>query len=269
MAAVAALVTAALLPGFTALAPGPDGGQVLSGVFPGGERPGYLYLPPHFDPAVRYPVVYLLHGIRGSPEEYLAGTDLAGFADTAITRGELRPFIAVLPAAGPDGTYNGEWAGPWERALLWTVAWTDANLPTIASARGRVLAGLSAGGFGAVDIGVRHPGLFQRIEAWSGYFQPLRDGPFKRASQQLLAANDPARLVRTDAPQLRRHGTRFFISSGPAHSHWFRPSESVAFARELHAVGVPAELRLYADRKGEWRQQLDAGLEWALPPVRR
>ncbi len=265
MATIAALVTAALLPGFTAVGHGPEGGQVLSGVFPGGQRPGYLYLPPRFDPAVRYPVVYLLHGIRGSPEEYLDGTDLAGFADKAITDGRLQPFIAVMPAAGPDRDYNGEWAGPWEQALLWTVDWTDANLPTIASAAGRVLAGLSAGGFGAMDIGLRHPSVFGRIEAWSGYFQPLRDGPFKQASNQVLAANDPTRLAVSEASVLERKHTRFFISSGPAHSHWFRPSESVDFARELRSLGLPAELRLFPDRKGEWREQLDAGLAWALP----
>lgn len=264
VAALAALATALLLPGFTALAPGPGGGQVLTGTFPGGERPGFVYLPPGFDPAVRYPVVYLLHGMRGSPDEYLGGTDLAGFADAAITDGRLRPFIAIVPAAGPSRDYNGEWAGPWERALLRTVAWTDANLPTIAGRRGRVLAGLSAGGFGAVDIGLRHPGLFGTIESWSGYFRPLHDGPFAHASHALLAANDPAQLVVSEEPLLAHLGTRFFVSTGPAHSHWFRPSESVDFALELQSLGLPATLRLYSDPRGEWRQQLDAGLEWAL-----
>lgn len=265
MAAIAAMVTAVLLPGFSAMAPGPAGGQVLSGVFPGGERPVYIYLPPRFDPAVRYPVVYLLHGIRGSPAEYLDGVDLAGFADRAISEGRLRPFIAVMPAAGPNRDYNGEWAGPWEQALLWTVAWTDANLPTIASAKGRVLAGLSAGGFGAVDIGLRHPRLFGRIESWSGYFEPLRDGPFKHASNALLAANDPTRIVRSRAPLLRQAGPRFFVSTGPAHSHWFRPSQSVAFAGELRSVGLPVVLRRFPNHAGEWRDQLDAGLAWAFP----
>ena len=170
-----------------------------------------------------------------------------------------------MPAAGPDRDYNGEWAGPWEQALIWTVDWTDANLPTIASADGRVLAGLSAGGFGAMDIGLRHPSVFGRIEAWSGYFQPLLDGPFKHASKQLLAANDPTRLAVSEASVLARRHTRFFVSSGPAHSHWFRPSESVDFARELRSLGLPAELRLFPDRKGEWRAQLDAGLAWAFP----
>jgi dipeptidyl aminopeptidase/acylaminoacyl peptidase len=72
MAMLAALVASAFLPGFAPFAAGADGGQVWSGVFPGTERPGYVYLPPGFVSTSRYPVVYLLHGMPGSPSEYLA-----------------------------------------------------------------------------------------------------------------------------------------------------------------------------------------------------
>jgi hypothetical protein len=71
-------------------------------------------------------------------------------------------------------------------------------------------------------------------------------------------------LAVSEAPVLARRHTRCFVSSGPAHSHWFRPTESVDFARELRSLGLPAELRLFPDRKGEWRAQLDAGLAWAF-----
>ena len=116
MPMLAAIATALLLPGFSPVTPGPAGGQVLEGTFPGTTRPGYVYLPPGFDELTRYPVVYLLHGMRGSPEEYIAATQLPVFADTEIAAGHVRPFIAVLPAAGATADYDGEWAGPWERA---------------------------------------------------------------------------------------------------------------------------------------------------------
>lgn len=265
MAAIAALVTAALLPGFTPLAAGPDGGRVLTGVFPGGERPGYLYLPPHFDRATRYPVVYLLHGLRGSPEEYLAGTHLPGFADAAITAGRLRPFIAVMPAAGPDGAYNGEWAGPWEDALLRTVAWTDANLPTVVSPSGRILAGLSAGGFGAVDIGLRHPSVFGGVGSWDGYFTPFRDGPLAHATAAQLAAHDPMLLVREEAATLRHDGMRFYVSAGGNHGA-IRTSGSLAFARELRRLRLPLEVWLLprAERGHFWTATVPTALRFAL-----
>jgi S-formylglutathione hydrolase FrmB len=129
-----------------------------------------------------------------------------------------------------------------------------------------VIAGLSAGGYGAADIGLRHPGVFGAIESWSGYFTPLRDGPFKGADKAQLAANDPSQLAVSEQPLLARSGTRFFVSSGPSHSHWFRSWDTVVFAQELRRLGLPVELRLYSDRKGEWRNQLDAGLLWAFRP---
>jgi len=267
MAPLAALVVSLLLPGFTPLPAGggAGAGQVLAGVLPGTSRTGYVYLPPGFTTARRYPVVYLLHGMPGSPSEFLDGTQLPEWADAQIGAGSIRPFIGILPAAGPDHHYNGEWAGPWETALVdHVVPWVDGTLPTIRSRDARTLAGLSAGGFGAVDIALRNPGLFGTVESWSGYFTPLHDGPFKGASKATLAANDPVLLARGDAARLRALGTRFFLSTGPFHSHWFRPAQTVAFARELRGLGVRERFMRVASTKGEYGAQLAAGLAWAL-----
>jgi enterochelin esterase-like enzyme len=262
---LAVLAAAVVLPGFAPVATGPNGGQVLSGPLPGTERAGYVYLPPGFSEAKHYRVVYLLHGMPGSPSEFLVGAGLLDWADPQIVAGAEPAFIAVMPAAGPRQQYNGEWAGPWERALVRRVVpWVDAHLPTEQSAPGRVLAGLSAGGFGAVDIALRNPGVFGTVESWSGYFTPLHDGPFKHASKQVLAENDPVLLARGDAARLRANGVRFFLSTGPYHSHWFRPAQTVDFARELHRLGVRERLMRVAKAKGEYGAQLAAGLGWAL-----
>jgi 4-hydroxy-tetrahydrodipicolinate synthase len=135
-------------------------------------------------------------------------------------------------------------------------------LPTQRTAAGRVLAGLSAGGFGAVDIGLRNPQLFGTIESWSGYFKPVLDGPFKDATPAVLAANDPTRLVVAERPLLSK--TRFFVSTGPPHSRWAPPSQTIDYARRLRALGLRYTLRVYTSRRGEWRDQLDDGLRWAL-----
>ena len=254
-----------LLPGFTPSGTGPTGGQVLERRLPGRPAAGLRLSAAGFDPAVRYPVVYLLHGIRGSPEEYLDGTELAGFADRrSPTAGCARSSPSCRPQGRPRlqrrvGGTVGARAG---RA----VDWMDAQLPTIASARGRVIAGLSAGGFGAIDIGLRHPSVFGRDRV----VERLLPAAARRAVQArvapLLAANDPTRLVRSEARLLAREHTRFFVSSGPG-AQPLVPAVRVAstFARELRSLGLPAELRLFPDRKGEWREQLDAGLGWAFP----
>jgi enterochelin esterase-like enzyme len=259
------IASCCLLPGFAPYSTGPAGGSVLTGTFPGEERPGFVYLPPGFTTASRYPVVYLLHGMPGSPTEYLDGTELANWADTQIGQGSVAPFIAVLPAAGPDRGYNGEWAGAVSAPLVQRIIpFVDGHLPTVATRDGRVIAGLSAGGFGAVDIGLRHLDLFGTIEAWSAYFTPLRDGPFKHASPRMLAANDPTKLAPSVAATMRQDRTRFFLSTGPGHSHWFKPAQTTAFLGELRTLRIPAAYHVYASRKGEWREQFDTGLEWAF-----
>src|SRR5262249_25177515 len=268
MHALAAIVTAFALPGFTQAALEPGGGRLLEGTFPGTVRAGYVYLPPGFDPANRYPVVYLLHGMPGSPSEYPDGTQLGKFADASIAAGLVRPFIGVIPAAGTTSRYNGEWAGRWEAALVEHVLpWVDSALPTIAAPTGRVIAGLSAGGSGAVDIGLRHPNLFGAIESWSGYFSPLRDGPFKHAATATLAANDPTLLAEHEAMRLRTAGVRFFVSTGPGHSHWIPDGASRQFADELRGLGLRTTYRSYANSRGQWRGHVPAGPPGGLAPA--
>ena len=80
----------------------------------------------------------------------------------------------------------------------------------------------------------------------------------------MLAANDPTLLARSQAAVLRQDGVRFFLSTGPAHSHWFRPQQTTAFTRELRGLGLDVSYHLYADKKGEYGTQLAVGLGFAL-----
>ncbi len=268
--AAAVLALAAPAAGWTQAATGPDGGSVWLGRIPNtfvaDNRLSALYLPPGYDPRRRYPVVYLLHGMRGSPSSIVDGLHLADVADGLIATGST-PFIAVIPVAGPTVHPNsGEWAGVWEDYLVRdVVSWTDANLPTIASPAGRALEGLCAGGYGALDIGLRHPGIFGTLGSWEGYFAPVfRDGPFVAASAAQLRAHDPSLLVRSEAPTLRRAGVRFYVSVGGNHGH-IRRAWSLAFARELHTLHLPHDLWLLPRRRRGhfWSATLPSALAYA------
>jgi enterochelin esterase-like enzyme len=263
------------LPGFHVSTYGGAGGTVLEGYIPGlyaparatSRTPSYVYLPPHFTTARRYPVVYLLHGMPGTPRIYMgAPSHLPQVAAQVLAAGG-RPFIAVAPYAGP-ATERGraEWAGQWEDYLVHDVVpWTDAHLPTISSPAGRVVAGLSAGGYGAIDIGLRHLDLFGTLESWSGYFHPLADGPFVHASASYLAAHDPTHLVRREAVQLRRDHTRFELSTGVGHGE-ISPAMTTAFAAELHSLHLTSDLwRVPASHAGPgYPAQMTHGLAYAF-----
>jgi enterochelin esterase-like enzyme len=264
------------VPGFTLIAGGGDGGTVWSGRIPNPFVPADVrltdvYLPPHFAPGERYPVLYLLHGFWGAPSSFVVSLKLADVADSLIQSGAARPFIAVMPPGGlPDGTKRqralSEWAGVWEDYVVKTVVpWVDSHLPAAHRPAGRAIAGVSAGGFGAVDIALRHLGVFSKAESWEGYFTPFRDGPFTHASAATLAAHDPTLLVQENAAAIRAHALHFFLSTGGSHGAVKR-SWTLEFARELKALRIPARLWVQPlGVKGFGRHQLPAALIWAEP----
>jgi hypothetical protein len=264
------------LPNFTLFDTGPAGGTVWTGripnpFVPSDRRNAYLYLPPDFSPDKRYPVLYLLHGFWGDPSSFILGLHITQIADGAISSGKARPFIAVMPPGGPPSgskseRAKGEWAGPSEDYIVHTVVpWTDAHLPTVRSERMRAIAGVSAGAFGAVDMALRHVGLFQTAESWEGYFQPFRDGPFEHASGAALAAHNPTLLARKESASIRRHGLRFFLSTGGSHGAVKR-DWTFEFERELRGLRIGS--RLWAQPPGVpnfGRNQLPAALQYAEP----
>jgi enterochelin esterase-like enzyme len=260
-----------LLAGWVSAKTGPQGGVVLTGQIPNPYMPDVrqsaIYLPPGYDPSHRYPVVYLLHGLPGAPSSFYVGMQLAEVADSLIAQRLSPPFIAVMPVGGPTvDPEQGEWAGAWEKYVVNSVVpWTDAHLSTIAASRGRALAGLCAGGYGAMDIGLRHPNLFCTLESWEGYFAPVfRDGPFVRASPAYLQANNPTLLVRSRAPLLRKLGVRFYVSVGGGHGGVKR-SWTLSFAAELDTLHLMHQLwRLPQSERGSfWRATLPSALTYA------
>lgn len=249
---------------------GPDGGTAWLGripnrFVPNDHRLSGVYLPPGVSASSRYPVIYLLHGMSGGPTSYIDGMRLPQTADDLISSHVIRPFIAVMPVGGPTvHRDSGEWAGPWESYLADDVVqWADAHLPTIPTRAARTLAGLSAGGFGAIDIGLRHPALFGTLESWGGYFAPFHDGPFVDATKTTLAAHTPTLLVREEAGKLRSFATRFFLSSGPSHGD-ITQQATIAFAHEVADLGLSCHLYLVpAGERDPWRAQLGPGIRAA------
>jgi enterochelin esterase-like enzyme len=228
------------------------------------RRPSYIYLPT-YGAAARYPVAYLLHGFPGSPSTFVHGAGIVAVADNLIRSGELRPLIVVMPVAGRTPRYNGEWAGPWEQYVIDDVLrWTEEHLPTIASPAGRAIGGLSAGGFGAVDIAFRHPRLFGTIEAWAGYFHPLRDGPFAHATRAQLLSNDPSVIAHRLAATLRHEEVRILLAAGR------QDPTDVARARQfgleltkLHVENVLV-LRPGAHHESFWKRILPVALAYTF-----
>ena len=195
----------------------------------------------------------------------MGGLRLAAVADSLIHARRVRPFVAVLPPAGQSAQFAGEWTGSWERYVVQDVVpWADRHLPLTAAPRARTLAGYSAGGYGSIDIGLRHPGLFGTLESWSGYFKAPGDGSLAHATAAERTAHDPQALVRADAAALRAGHLRVFLSAGSSEPKTLRAART--FARELSGLNVDHVLRVTAGghHGRTWRAVLPAGLVYAV-----
>jgi enterochelin esterase-like enzyme len=201
-----------------------------------------VYLPPGYATSTRhYPVLYLLHGFPGRPLAFLETVDLGVIDDAVAARGG-RQAILVMPF-GSTGTFNDkEWADGVGRGQGWgtfvardVVRAIDARYRTIPTAQGRAIAGLSEGGFGAIDIALHHPAEFSVVESWSGYERPDAIRSIYGKHLRLLSANDPLRALPQLAPELRRLGTYFWFYSGSTDR---LRKQNRAFAAELTRYGI-------------------------------
>ena len=113
----------------------------------------------------RYPVVYLLHGLKGSANDWVSNR--AHLADYAAAY----PFIIVVPE-GHDGWYTDSATVPNERYESYIVEElipdVDRRFRTVASREGRAVAGLSMGGYGSLKFGLKHPESFAFAASMSG-----------------------------------------------------------------------------------------------------
>src|SRR5207302_693395 len=132
-----------------------------------------------------------------------------------------QPLILVMPF-GSTGTFTDkEWANAiranegWETFVAHDlVRAIDSRYRTIATGAGRALGGLSEGGYGALNIGLHHPGEFKVLEGWSGYETAFPLPAIFDRSPALLADNSPMKSVIRVAPELRGDRTFIWFYSG-------------------------------------------------------
>ena len=138
----------------------------------GGTLPAIVYLPPGYhNQSRRYRVIYFLHGLPADPSSYTQNAFVA-----QELAGSGRRAIVVAPQGARNDNSDREYLdwGPtenWPQAIVHDLTrCIDARYRTIANRSGRALIGLSAGGYGAFNIGLRNLSTFAAVESWSGYF---------------------------------------------------------------------------------------------------
>ncbi|MCW8195328.1 esterase family protein [Proteobacteria bacterium 005FR1] len=139
------------------------------------EYPYSIYLPDDYQISnLSYPVLYLLHGSTGSEMSWATSGKIKATADRLIAEGKINPLIIVMPGHNESWWADGN-DEPAQTALLKDLfPHVEKQYRTIEERSGRAVAGLSAGGFGTVNLILQFPELFATGAALSpAVYTPL------------------------------------------------------------------------------------------------
>ena len=131
----------------------------------------------------KYPVLYLLHGMGGDEEAWIATGRAAEILDNLIASGKAVPMIVVMPngnisqqaapgeALGlpkqPSFNLPKTMEGSFEEAFPEIKEFIEGHYRTINDKSHRAIAGLSMGGFHSQVISANHPDWFKYVGLFS------------------------------------------------------------------------------------------------------
>lgn len=179
------------------------------------EMPYRVIVPQGYDDktnaAVKYTVIYLLHGLSGHYTNWADKTKLSEYATK-------HSFIIVMPE-GNDGWYTDSVSVPNDKYESYIVKELipeiDVRFRTLADRDHRMIAGLSMGGYGSLKFGLKYPEMFSLIGSFSGAlgaasFNEKNAGPnigkgidaiYGPDDSETRKANDIFKIVREITPE--------------------------------------------------------------------
>lgn len=225
----------------------------------GTPLPYNVILPPDYKSDAsknrRYPVIYLLHGLSGSADNWVS--DRSRLAEYAARY----PFI-VVAAEGRNSWYTDSATAPAEKFESYIVKElipdVDTRFRTIAAREGRAVAGLSMGGYGSLKFGLKYPTMFAFVGSMSGALGAaswLPDeklpafarpsiarayGPAGEPDNETRKANDIFRLVRDLTPEQTKALPFLYLDCG---TEDFLINDNRNFSALLIEKKVPHEFR--------------------------
>jgi len=223
--------------------------------------PYCVLLPPSYDAQKtrRYPVLYFLHGLGGNEQMFF---DSGGWelVQELWQEGKIGEFLIVVPRGGSSFFINSQ-----NGKYRYEDFFIKEFLPAVekryrirATRESRGIAGISMGGYGALHLAFRHPGLFAVVSAHSaalidklptiaasnsrvsGPLQIFGDVFGSPLDQAFWNANNPIVLART----ANLSGLKIYFDCGEQDDYGFENG-----AQTLHNVldsrRIPHDFHLY------------------------
>ncbi len=140
-------------------------------------RKAIIYTPPGYSKDIKYPVLYLLHGIGGDETEWLNKGQPEVILDNLYADNKIAPMIVVMPngramkddraIGNPFDSVRVQAFSTFEKDLLADlIPFVEKSYPVYQDREHRAIAGLSMGGGQALNFGLGNLDMF----AWIGGF---------------------------------------------------------------------------------------------------
>jgi S-formylglutathione hydrolase FrmB len=161
--------------------------------------PYRVFLPKGYTPDKHYSVVYFLHGRNGN-RFLLDSLDYCQQLDLLVDQ-KNNSFIAVAPEGQSSYWMNGalthlNWGDAITQELVKDV---EKKLPVFQEPKGRLIAGISMGGHGAIQLSLNYPGIYGAVAAHSPVFrtqeEASRDFYFEFGTGPDFQHRDPFSLM--------------------------------------------------------------------------
>jgi enterochelin esterase-like enzyme len=237
---------------------------------------GYLvYLPDGYrENSRRYPVLYLLHGSGDDENNWLKSVNVKQHVDQLIAQGAIPPAIVVMPGC------KGSWWIDAPRAHAETAFWKEL-VPAIDTQyrtlddKGRLIAGVSMGGYGAIRFAMKYPNRVTAVAAFSPAIYSV--SPPKTSAARLdpafldtKGAFDQARWTAENYPNLigqyfgQPTRVPFYLVSGDGDKLGLAFETALLFKTLFEEQPSYAELRIVDGTHdwGVWNTTMDDALKY-------
>lgn len=243
-----------------------------------------VYLPTGYDANAKlhYPVMYLLHGNAGERNDWPVKGSLLRTVDALVANGDMPPAIIVMPDAGT--TWYVDLKEKMETAFFNDlVPHVEKNYRALATRDGRVVGGLSMGGYGALRYVLKYPEKFQAAALLSpAVYNPEPPTDSSARFVKVFAAPGTDGAYNADVwkaynyPSLwesflqKKVAVPMYINSGDD-DEFMIESEATQLYALLRKNKQPAELRI-VNGKHEWpvwESTVGDALKYVFRTVRR
>ncbi|MBY6410142.1 esterase [Rhodococcus sp. BP-252] len=239
-------------------------------------RQAEIYLPPSYfaNPRPLLPVLVLLAGQPGEPDDWLKGGKLAETMDAfARDHGGLAPVVVVADATGSTLANPLCVDSPLGNVATYlsqdVPAWIKQNLQVSTDPRSWIIGGLSYGGTCSIQMATNHPDVYPTFLDLSGQVEPTL-GDRTRTVDEAFGGNDaafvavnPLDLLKSE--QFPNSGGAFVVG---ADDNDYKPGQQTMY-QAAKAAGMDVR---YDEVPGGhsfavWSQGLELELPWLMKRV--